>query len=139
VLVLAELAPGGHRGREDGLVPRAPGGMHQKGTGHVSRALVHSAQGLTRRRLHIVESSALVTTFPSMKAGRFLAVLTREPLGYKITRQRGSHRKLEAAGRPVLLWSYHDSATVPPGVIRKYLVNLVGLTESEAMTLLKGR
>jgi predicted RNA binding protein YcfA (HicA-like mRNA interferase family) len=104
-----------------------------------AQPLAHDRRGRSARsRLRIVESSALVATFPSMKAGQFLAVLTREPLGYKITRQRGSHRKLEAAGRPALLWSYHDSATVPPGVIRKYLVNLIGLAESEAMTLLKG-
>jgi hypothetical protein len=73
-----------------------------------------------------------------MRAGQFLALLMREPLAYKITRQRGSHRTLEAAGRPKLLWSYHDRATVPPGVIRKYLVNQIGLSEAEALALLKG-
>jgi len=74
-----------------------------------------------------------------MSAGQFLAVLMRAPLSYEITRQKGSHRKLEAPGRPALLWSYHDSATVPPGVIRKYLVNEIGMSESDAMALLKGR
>jgi len=78
-----------------------------------------------------------VAVFPSMKAATFLAVLKREPLAYKIIRQKGSHRTLEADGRPRLLWSYGDSATVPPGVIRKYLVNQIGLSESEALDLLK--
>ena len=73
-----------------------------------------------------------------MNARQFLAVLMRAPLNYEITRQKGSHRKLEAEGRPALLWSYHDSATVPPGVIRKYLVNEIGMAESEAVALLKG-
>jgi predicted RNA binding protein YcfA (HicA-like mRNA interferase family) len=85
-----------------------------------------------------MESSPAVAVFPSMKAGKFLAVLMREPLNYQIARQRGSHRTLEAAGRPKLLWSFHDGADVPPGVIRKYLVNQVGLSESEALALLKG-
>jgi predicted RNA binding protein YcfA (HicA-like mRNA interferase family) len=90
------------------------------------------------RRGPAMESSPTVAVFPSMKAGRFLAVLTREPLGYKVTRQSGSHRTLEATDRPKLLWSYHDGADVPPGVIRKYLVNQVGLSEAEALALLKG-
>jgi predicted RNA binding protein YcfA (HicA-like mRNA interferase family) len=93
-------------------------------------------RSLPRRRP--VGSSATVAVFPSMKAGKFLSVLAREPLGYKITRQKGSHRTLEADGRPKLLWSYHDSADVPPGVIRKYLVNVIGLSESEALALLRG-
>jgi len=73
-----------------------------------------------------------------MKAEAFLAVLTREPLAYEITRQKGSHRTLEAEGRPKLLWSYHPRATVPPGVIRKYLVNQIGMSEADALALLKG-
>jgi predicted RNA binding protein YcfA (HicA-like mRNA interferase family) len=85
-----------------------------------------------------VGSSATVAVFPSMKAGKFLSVLRREPLGYEVTRQKGSHRTLEAAGRPKLLWSYHDAADVPPGVIRKYLVSEIGLSEAEALTLLRG-
>lgn len=85
-----------------------------------------------------MESSAAMAVFPSMKAGKFLSVLMREPLGYEITRQKGSHRTLEAKGRPKLLWSFHDGVEVPPGVVRKYLVNLIGLSESEAQALLKG-
>jgi predicted RNA binding protein YcfA (HicA-like mRNA interferase family) len=73
-----------------------------------------------------------------MKAGKFLSVLTREPLNYEITRQSGSHRTLEAPGRPKLLWSYSDTASVPPGVIRKYLVKQIGLSEDQALALLKG-
>jgi predicted RNA binding protein YcfA (HicA-like mRNA interferase family) len=58
--------------------------------------------------------------------------------GYKIVRQKGSHRILSAEGRPVLRFSYHDKATVPPGVIRKYLVDEVGLDANEAHKLLRG-
>ena len=38
--------------------------------------------------------------FPSLKAKQLLAVLQREPLSYKVARQSGSHRRLEAPGRP---------------------------------------
>lgn len=74
--------------------------------------------------------------FPSMKSGSLLGVLLREPLGYTIVRQKGSHRKLEADGRPPVLFSYHDGVTVPPGVVRKILVQTVGLTPEEALRLL---
>jgi predicted RNA binding protein YcfA (HicA-like mRNA interferase family) len=32
--------------------------------------------------------------FPSMKAKRLLAVLERQPLGYEVVRQSGSHRRM---------------------------------------------
>jgi predicted RNA binding protein YcfA (HicA-like mRNA interferase family) len=75
--------------------------------------------------------------FPSLKAKQFLAVLQREPLNYAVVRQSGSHRKLESeSGYPPIGLSYHDKATVPPGVVRKYLVTLIGLSEKEALELL---
>lgn len=75
--------------------------------------------------------------FPSLKAKQFLAVLKREPLKYTVVHQSGSHRKLESAnGYPKIGLSYHDKATVPPGVVRKYLVQIIGLSEQEAMDLL---
>jgi hypothetical protein len=44
--------------------------------------------------------SPVMTDSPSMKARDLLAVLMREPLAYEIVRQRGSHRRLSAPGRP---------------------------------------
>ena len=35
-----------------------------------------------------------------------------------------------------MLFSFHDRATVPPGLVRKILVKTVGLTPEEAMRLL---
>lgn len=85
---------------------------------------------LASRQRHRVE-------FPSLKAKNFLAILKREPLGYVIVSQTGSHRKLVSRnGHPPISLSYHDGATVPPGVVRKYLVKLIGLTEKEALDLL---
>jgi predicted RNA binding protein YcfA (HicA-like mRNA interferase family) len=81
---------------------------------------------------------ALVAVYPSMKAGDFLASLQRQPLGYTIKRQKGSHRILEAPGRPRLIFSYGDGATVPPGVVRKYLETVIGLSTEDALDLLRG-
>jgi predicted RNA binding protein YcfA (HicA-like mRNA interferase family) len=77
-----------------------------------------------------------MTDFPSMKARDLLAVLMREPLSYDIARQRGSHRRLRAPGRPPLTFAFHDRATVAPGLVRKVLCRDVGLPEDEALKLL---
>ncbi len=66
-----------------------------------------------------------------------MALLQREPLGYEIARQRGSHRKLRSRnGFPDIGFSFHSSATVPPGLVRKVLVGEIGLSEDEARSLL---
>jgi predicted RNA binding protein YcfA (HicA-like mRNA interferase family) len=74
--------------------------------------------------------------FPSLKARALLAVLCREPLNYRVVRQVGSHRRLEAPDRPPLMLAFHERATVAPGLVRKILVDDVGLTEEEARRLL---
>jgi predicted RNA binding protein YcfA (HicA-like mRNA interferase family) len=71
-----------------------------------------------------------------MKARRLLAVLEREPLGYREVRRRGSHRILAAPGRPGLLFAFHDGTTLPGGVVRAILVDRVGLDETTARGLL---
>ncbi len=73
--------------------------------------------------------------FPSMKAADFLRLLQRE-LGYRIVRQEGSHRKLEADGRPTLTFAFHDRVSLPPRMVRKILVNDVGMSEDQAKRLL---
>jgi predicted RNA binding protein YcfA (HicA-like mRNA interferase family) len=73
-----------------------------------------------------------------MKAKDLLAVLMREPLGYTIARQNGSHRKLTAPGRPPLTFSFHDRVTIPPGLIRTIMVKQAGLDADEAMDILRG-
>lgn len=75
--------------------------------------------------------------FPSMKARALLRVLYRE-LGYSVVRQKGSHRRLESTRFPhsPLTVSFHDRDTVPPGLVRKILVDQVGLNEKEARDLL---
>ncbi len=74
--------------------------------------------------------------FPAMKAKRLLAVLTREPLGYRVIRQRGSHRILAVEGRGRIIFAFHDRQTVPPRVVRQLLVREAGLDVEEALDLL---
>jgi predicted RNA binding protein YcfA (HicA-like mRNA interferase family) len=74
--------------------------------------------------------------FPALKAQQLLAVLQREPLGYEIVRQRGSHRRLRSRnGFPDVAFSYHSGASIPPGAVRKVLVGDVGLSEDDARRL----
>jgi predicted RNA binding protein YcfA (HicA-like mRNA interferase family) len=74
--------------------------------------------------------------FPSLKSKALLALLKRRPLGYEVVRQKGSHRRLESPnGYPPLTFAWHDGATIPPGAVRKVLINDVGLTEEEASEL----
>jgi predicted RNA binding protein YcfA (HicA-like mRNA interferase family) len=80
--------------------------------------------------------AAAMGQFPSMKARRLLAVLQREPLGYRVVRQAGSHRRLEAPERPPLTFAFHDGTTVPGGLVRKILTKDVGLADDEARGLL---
>ena len=77
-----------------------------------------------------------VDDFPSLKASRLLAILARQPLGYRVVRQSGSHRTLAAPGRPRVVFAWHDKHTIPPGLVRKVLVRDVGLDEREARRLL---
>lgn len=74
--------------------------------------------------------------FPSMKAKRLLAVLERQPLGYEVVRQSGSHRRLRSPEYPPLTFAFHDGATVPAGLVRKILIKDVGLDEKDARKLL---
>ena len=74
--------------------------------------------------------------FPSVKAKRLLAVLERQPLGYQVVRQSGSHRRMRSPSHPPLTFAFHDGATIPAGLVRKILVKDIGLDEEEARKLL---
>jgi predicted RNA binding protein YcfA (HicA-like mRNA interferase family) len=72
-----------------------------------------------------------------MRASRFLRILGRAPLEYEVARRSGSHRLLKSPnGYPDLRFSFHDRVELGPTIIRKILVNDVGLTEDEAAELL---
>jgi predicted RNA binding protein YcfA (HicA-like mRNA interferase family) len=71
-----------------------------------------------------------------MKAKRLLAALERQPLGYRVVRQTGSHRRLRSPRYPPLTIAFHDKATISASHVGKILIKQVGLDESEARKLL---
>jgi predicted RNA binding protein YcfA (HicA-like mRNA interferase family) len=71
-----------------------------------------------------------------MKARRLRAVLERQPFNYRAARQSGSHRRLLSPDYPPLLFAFHDKATIPPWMVRKILIQDLGLAEAEARKLL---
>jgi predicted RNA binding protein YcfA (HicA-like mRNA interferase family) len=71
-----------------------------------------------------------------MKAKRLLAALERQPLGYRVVRQAGSHRRLRSPRYPAFTFAFHDKATISADLVRKVLVRDVGLDEGEARELL---
>jgi predicted RNA binding protein YcfA (HicA-like mRNA interferase family) len=77
-----------------------------------------------------------VGRFPAVAWPQFKRVLERRPLSYRVVKQSGSHRTMEADGRPRLLLAFHDDAELPPGLVRKILVRDIGLSEDEALKLL---
>lgn len=81
--------------------------------------------------------TASMSNFPTMKARELLNILLRKPLNYRIMRMRGSHRTLISLDRPRVLYSYHDSEELSGYMVRKILVNGVGLNENEALEVLR--
>lgn len=76
-----------------------------------------------------------------MRGRELLRLVKRKPLSYKVVAESrksgGGHRKLESPnGYPPLMFSFHDNADIKPRVVRKVLVNDIGLTEEEALNLL---
>lgn len=77
-----------------------------------------------------------VAQFSSLKAKKLLRVLQAEPLGYRIVRQKGSHRKMEAPNRPTVVFAFHDNQTIRPSTVKDILCSQVGLAEQDALALL---
>ena len=77
-----------------------------------------------------------VAQFPSLKAKQLLRILRAQPLGYRVVRQKGSHRKLEAPNHPAISFAFHDNQTIRPATVRDILCNQVGLAETDALALL---
>jgi len=63
-----------------------------------------------------------------MKAGRLLAVLLR--VGWTVSRQRGSHRRLVRPGHPPLTFAFHDGDEIGPRMVAK-IAKDAGLSPSD--------
>jgi predicted RNA binding protein YcfA (HicA-like mRNA interferase family) len=77
-----------------------------------------------------------VGQFPSLKAKKLLRVLQAQPLSYRVMRQNGSHRKMEAPNYPTIIFAFHDNQTIRPSTVRRILCSQVGLAERDALALL---
>lgn len=62
-----------------------------------------------------------------------------EGLGYEVARQKGSHMRLEAPGRPPLVFAFHRGAEISSNTVRDILVRQVGLSIDEAREAVNGR
>lgn len=70
-----------------------------------------------------------------MKEAALLRILEGE-LGYRVVKQRGSHKKLRSQGFPQLTFAFHTGAEVPGHLVKKILTTDIGLTLEAATDLL---
>lgn len=75
--------------------------------------------------------------FPSMKSKKMRGILERSPLNYYVAHRVGSHCKyVSAGGYPDIRYAYHDKDTLSGSTVREILVDIVGLSETEAFNLI---
>jgi predicted RNA binding protein YcfA (HicA-like mRNA interferase family) len=72
-----------------------------------------------------------------MKPARLLRVLTGPPLNYRIVRISGSHKFLRSNSYPNLVFAFHHSQEISSTLVKIILVEKIGLSEEEALEVLK--
>jgi predicted RNA binding protein YcfA (HicA-like mRNA interferase family) len=58
-----------------------------------------------------------MTDWPAVRARRVLAALQK--IGWRIARQRGSHRVLAKEGRPNFVFAFHDTEEIGPRMLAR--------------------
>jgi predicted RNA binding protein YcfA (HicA-like mRNA interferase family) len=58
-----------------------------------------------------------MTDWPAVRARRVLAALQKT--GWRIARQRGSHRVLAKEGRPNVVFAFHDTEEIGPRMLAR--------------------
>ena len=69
-----------------------------------------------------------MTDWPAQKARRVLAALQR--IGWRIKRQRGSHRVLERDGWRDVVFAFHDQDEIGPRMLAR-IARQTGLTPDD--------
>ena len=69
-----------------------------------------------------------MSPWPSTRARRVLAALER--IGWRVKRQRGSHRVLQRSGWPDYTFAFHDSDEIGPKMIAR-VARSTGLTPKD--------
>lgn len=58
-----------------------------------------------------------MSAWPSVKAKRLLVTLLR--IGWRVKRQSGSHKTLERAGWPDVVFAFHDNEEIGPRMLAR--------------------
>ena len=69
-----------------------------------------------------------MSQWPATKARRVLAALER--IGWRVKRQSGSHRTLERAGWPDMVFGFHDNDEIGPRMLAR-IARRTGLTPED--------
>jgi len=69
-----------------------------------------------------------MSEWPAAKARRVLAALLR--MGWRIKREGGSHRTLERAGWPDVVFAFHENEEIGPRMLAR-LAKHTGLTPED--------
>lgn len=69
-----------------------------------------------------------MSVWPAVKARRLLAALHR--IGWTVKRQSGSHKTLERAGDPDVVFAFHDGDEVGPRMLAR-IARYTGLTPED--------
>jgi len=69
-----------------------------------------------------------MSVWPAVKARRLLAALHR--IGWTVKRQSGSHKTLERAGYPDVVFAFHDGDEVGPRMLAR-IARHTGLTPDD--------
>lgn len=69
-----------------------------------------------------------MTVWASIKAKRLLAVLLQ--LGWSVKRQSGSHKVLQRAGHPDVVFAFHDNEEIGPRMLAR-IAKSTGLTPGD--------
>jgi len=69
-----------------------------------------------------------MSEWPAAKARRVLAALLR--IGWRIKREGGSHRTLERAGWPDVVFAFHENEEIGPRMLAR-LAKHTGLTPED--------
>ena len=69
-----------------------------------------------------------MSDWPSTKAKKVLQALLR--IGWRVKRQRGSHRVLERQGWPDYTWAFHDGVELGPRMLAR-IAGKTGLERSD--------
>ena len=59
----------------------------------------------------------MTSEWPGVRASRLLAALLR--IGWTVSRQRGSHRRLVRTGYPPMTFAFHDGEEIGPRMVAK--------------------